>query len=144
MPSVIARRLVRTPILLSVAVSLQAYLVVPIPPVWDIGNPIRRLHEVDVGATTKAEVIEIFGEAPSVQIGGGDGAPNGSKLSYSGSVDQMSFCWGFTGDYAGGGVGCNTDEENWWVRIFFDENDIVSSVETSETEKGPTNRGRQG
>ena len=144
MPSVIARRLIRTPVLLSVAVSLQAYLVVPIPPVWDIGNPIHRLHEVDVGATTKAEVIEIFGEAPSVQIGGGDGAPNGSKLSYSGSVDQMSFCWAFTGDYAGGGAGCNTDEENWWVRIFFDENDIVSSVETSETEKGPTNRGRQG
>ena len=144
MPNVFSHRLARILVLLSVAVSLPACLVVPIPPVWDIGNPIRRLHEVDVGTTTKAEVIEIFGEASSVQIGGGDGNPKGSKLSYSGSVDQMSFCWAFTSGYAGGGAGCNTDEENWWVKIFFDENDIVSNVETSETEKGPANRGRQG
>ena len=64
MPSVFSHLLARILVLLSVAVSLPACLVVPIPPVWDIGNLIRRLHEVDVGTTTKAEVIEIFGKPP--------------------------------------------------------------------------------
>ena len=141
---VFAHRLVRTLVSLSIAAAIPACVIVPIPPVWDIANPIRCLGEIDVGTTTKAEVIDIFGEAPSVQIGGDDGNPQGSRLNYSGNVDRMSFCWAFSAGYAAGGAGCNTDDENWWVRYFFDENDIAIRVESSETEKGPDNRGRQG
>ena len=33
-----------------------------VPPVWDVGDPINNVDKINVGASTKEEVLEILGQ----------------------------------------------------------------------------------
>jgi hypothetical protein len=102
---------------------LQACLYVP--PVWDIGDAIYSADSIKEGITTKQEVLKVLGE-PHAQW-----KENGNDVfSYEGETSN-----GFL--FIGGpGPGCCwvefMDEEHWWIRIEFDENDIVETFLTSE------------
>jgi hypothetical protein len=131
------------------AAILQACIIVPIPPVWDADNPVRRFREIKIGVTTKEEVIDIMGEPQTTvplqprKYGSGSQQtsleePVVTKFIYRGEVDEMSFCYAWSNLYDSVGGNCVTDDDEWFVHIYLNESGIVTSVETSE---GDANRG---
>jgi hypothetical protein len=117
------------------AAVLQACIIVPVPPVWDIDNPGRLVGEVEVGQTEE-DVIDLLGE-PSVRRPIGfnsnpERRPSGTDLVYRGTLDEMAWCFGAGGPgYAMGD--CQIDEEDWSATITIDENGIVTKVESTLT-----------
>jgi hypothetical protein len=130
------------------AAVLQACIIVPIPPVWDDENSLHRLREIEVGVTTKEEVLDIMGRPQttdprkfrsagmwSLQV-----SPphlphdneSGTDIVYHGEVDRMMFCFAWTNLYNAVGGNCVIDSDAWLATIYFDDNGVVTSVETAE------------
>lgn len=92
-----------------------------VPPVWDLDDAVYRLEGIEEGITTKPEVLENLGEPDSR-----DKYLN--LFTYSG---HKSKGYVFAGaGYTGGGR--LIAEELWWVKIYFDDDDVVAHVATSE------------
>jgi len=85
-----------------------------IPPVWDVGDEIYAVDQIQVGVTTRAEVLELLGEPDSENRYEG-------KIGYKGASSS-----GAIGvPYYGGGL---IDPQNWWITITFNENDVVQEL----------------
>ena len=102
-----------------------------VPPVWDLGDAIRSVDQIQEGKTTRAEVLEILGD-PQVR--------DGTRLLYRGSrsagagciVNPLIALSRPAGTYRrprkhDGGCGL-IDASRWQVEVVFDEADVVSQV----------------
>ena len=123
----------RSTVIILISIALGACIPVPIPlPQQEPDEFDRAEWLIDIGKSTKAEVIEILGE-PEWED------PRDRSLYYSGEV-------------AGSLLGCVVmDPDNpvitglpacyfrpaqdWWIKVALNENDVVTSVETKMEEE---------
>ena len=97
-----------------------------VPPVWDKYDVINRIDSIQPRVTTKKEVLQRFGKPDSQN-------PEGTFFQYTGWTDSgilfipvdspvaLSMAYGQS----------RNQRTPWLVNIRFDENDIVTIVETS-------------
>jgi len=96
-----------------------------VPPIWDLDDEIN-YADFEVGKTTKKEVLASLG-APHY------GTKDSGVFLYEGDISSGFFL--IVGPTGGGG-GLMTPE-TWWVRIVFDDRDIVRSVTSSRDDQKP-------
>ena len=101
-----------------VLVALAACIYVP--PVWDAYDAINHVDDLEVGKSTRSQVLGLLGDP--------EGDPDGSALDYSGEHSDGYVMAGSTLSAAAGLI----NEERWWVTIYFDEEDVVQAACTSE------------
>ena len=121
----------RTNVSLPLRVSLFSLVLVTlaacyVPPVWDIGDAVNSVDEIEEGKTTRAEVLDLLGEPDSGNV-------DSSIYQYSGKHSDGFYLLVIPspGGIAGGGGGL-IDEDLWLVTIYFDEKDVVQAACTSE------------
>ena len=108
-------------IVLSAATALTACIYVP--PVWDAGDEIHSVDEIEEGVTTREEVLDILGEPDRVH-------EDGNAYYYSGSYSDGFIAYGWYGARTGVGL---IEEEGWYIRVTFDESGTVERVKTNWT-----------
>ena len=101
-------RIMAIPLLLG---SLAACIYVP--PVWDAWDAIKRVDQIEVGKTTRSEVLDLLGDPDS-----GD-RENAEEFRYAGMHSDGYFTQGYI------------NEERWWIKVAFDENGVVEKVTSS-------------
>ncbi len=106
-------------VLPSVLVSACVY----VPPVWDAYDEIGYVGSIEQGVTTRSEVVEKLGEPHRKYDYKGE-----EFDEYEGTASAGFMCIG--GGYQ---ARCGLiSEDPWWVRIYYDEKDVVARVATSE------------
>ena len=100
---------------------LTAQGCVYIPPVWDLGDAIKKVDQIEVGKTTRGEVLDLLGDSDS-----GDGE-NAEVFRYHGTYSDGFIMFGNSYSAYVGLMG----EEDWFVDVAFDENGVVRAVSTS-------------
>ncbi len=90
-----------------------------VPPVWDAGDEIYYLDDIESGVTTKEQVLAKLGE-PDIELD--DGASYWYTGRKGGGAGMLVVIFGFDP----GSI--------WTVTIDFDENDVVSKVQSFTTE----------
>lgn len=90
-----------------------------VPPVWDVGDEIRYVDQIQIGATTRDEVLELLGEPDR-------GDKNDCRIIYEGRWSE-GYVILMTPIVAGEGL---LDPQFWRIAIFFDENDVVQELIT--------------
>ncbi len=111
-------RIMAIPLLLG---SLAACIYVP--PVWDAWDVIYKVDQIEVGKTTRNEVLDLLGDPDS-----GD-RENAEVFRYAGMYSDGYIIGGRP--YIGGSYGGLIDEERWWIKVAFDENGVVEEVTSS-------------
>ncbi len=92
-----------------------------VPPVWDVFDEVGYVGSIEKGVTTKEEILKKLGK-PQIEN------KEENTFYYHGMGSAGAICAGVPG-----GGGCRLiGEERWWVKIFFDRNDVVSGVASSE------------
>ena len=106
-----------------------------VPPVWDLGKPIRHVDSIKVCQSTRSDVLAALGKPTR---GGGD-EQTASALWYSGS-DSDGLAVGLSPGLGAGGLGYGSvNEESWYINVTFDEGGIVQSISYG-TGGAPTNK----
>ena len=110
--------------LVTLIVMLVAGLSVPgciyVPPVWDIGQGIPKIDQIEEGTTNREEVLKLLGEPDT---------KTENQFWYGGSTSSGYIIFG--NPYGGPVYSGLIDKEYWWIRISFDENGVVQVVSTS-------------
>lgn len=93
-----------------------------VPPVWDAFDSVHRVDSIKPGVTTKEEVLQKFGQPDS-------------KTPYYDPVDYTYY--GYKSDgvawvFLFGDRDLPLNQKRWRVNVHFDQNDVVSSISTSE------------
>ncbi len=90
-----------------------------VPPVWDAADEIDQLGFLKPGVTSRADVIATLGEPDTVDEG-----IDGSVFTYRGEKTEVAAILIPPIPLH--------KSKSWWVRIEFDENDVVRAASTSE------------
>lgn len=87
-----------------------------IPPIWDLNDPINKVDQIDAGESTRSDIISLFGE-PTEEL----------------LPDVVMYTGKSSGGYSDFGGFIN--ERSWWVKVAFDEDNVVEHVWTSEEDR---------
>ena len=91
-----------------------------VPPVWDAGDAIYLLDFIEVGVTTKEEIVARLGDPDFVYE-----EDDGSRFTYDGYKSGGFFVIIYVPPIPG-----EADPSHWQVHIDFDEDDVVRAVRT--------------
>ncbi len=91
-----------------------------VPPVWDIGDAIYEVDQIEEGTTTREEVLDLLGEPDTEQ-------EENKVYVYEGYTSAGHIIYG-SGTAVGPTGGGFIDEKAWLIWIKFDENDVVRKV----------------
>jgi hypothetical protein len=92
-----------------------------VPPVWDISDPNNRVDRIRVGETTRAEVLDLLGENPSVCEGFSTQTSRWYYYSGTYSAGRLAYA---------GGTPKSLGETPWYLNIHFNDDGIVESVDS--------------
>jgi outer membrane protein assembly factor BamE (lipoprotein component of BamABCDE complex) len=93
-----------------------------IPPVSDIRDPINNIDGIQVGQTTRSEVLALLGDTPSVCSGSSPQTAQWYHYNGTSSAGQLAF---YSGDRKSLG------ETPWYLNLYFHQNDVVEAVDTN-------------
>ena len=86
-----------------------------VPPVWDIGDAIYEVDQIEEGTTTREEVLDLLGEPDTEQEEQRLFIYRGERSD--GYLVMLPQNWMLIDDRL-------IDKEHWWIWIKFDENDL--------------------
>ena len=92
-----------------------------VPPVWDDSDAIKNLEDIEIGETSRAELVAALGE-PDSRF---DALPH--VIRYRGRASMG--LWFIAAP--GAGIGGLIDQEAWWVTAVFDDNGILAKLSNS-------------